>query len=80
MPNVTHINTLNTGRWDIDVEIHVDKPETCAQIWTDLENRFVDDILDKKLIRIQKDHKFKFLIDSTLKNIEDSIDTRWWKR
>lgn len=80
LPNVTHINTLNTGRWDIDVEIHVDKPETCAQIWTDLENRFVDDILDKKLIRIQKDHKFKFLIDSTLKNIEDSIDTRWWKR
>lgn len=80
LPNVTHINTLNTGHWDIDVEIHVDKTETCAQIWTDLENRFVDDILDKKLIRIKKDHKFKFLIDSTLKNIEDSIDTRWWKR
>ena len=80
LPNVKHINTLNTGCWDIDVEIHVDKPETCAQIWTDLENRFADDILDKKLIRIEKDHKFKFLIDSTLKNIEDSIDTRWWKR
>nr|DAW28679.1 MAG TPA: putative Fe-S oxidoreductase [Caudoviricetes sp.] len=80
LPNVTHINTLNTGRWDIDVEIHVDRPEVCAAIWSDLENRFSDDILDKKLIRIKKDHKFKFLIDSTLKNIESSVDTRWWKR
>lgn len=80
LPNVTHINTLNAGRWDIDVEIHIDKPEDCAEIWADLENRFADTILDKKLIRIKKDHKFKFLIDSTLRHIEDSIDTRWWKR
>lgn len=79
LPNVTHINTLNAGRWDIDVEIHIDKPEAYAIIWADLEKRFVDSIIDKKLIRIKKDHKFKFLIDSTLKNIEDSIDTRWWK-
>lgn len=79
LPNVTHINTLNAGRWDIDVEIHIDKPEACAIIWADLENRFTDSISDKKLIRIKKDHKFKFLIDSTLKSIEDSIDTRWWK-
>ena len=80
LPNVTHINTLNAGRWDIDVEIHVDKPETCAEIWADLEDRFSDNISDKKLIRIKKDHKFKFLIDSTLRHIEDSIDTSWWKR
>lgn len=80
LPNVTHINTLNAGRWDIDVEIHIDKPEVCAEIWADLENRFSDSILDKKFIRIKKDHKFKFLIDSTLRHIEDSIDTRWWKR
>lgn len=79
LPNVTHINTLNAGRWDIDVEIHADKPETCAAIWTDLENRFADNILDKKLIRIEKDHKFKFLIDSTLKSIENSIVSKWWK-
>ena len=80
LPTVTHINTLNAGRWDIDVEIHINKPEICAKIWADLENKFGDSILDKKLIRIKKDHKFKFLIDSTLRHIEDSIDTRWWKR
>ena len=80
LPNVTHINTLNAGRWDMDVEIHIDKLEACAEIWADLENRFADSILDKKLIRIKKDHKFKFLIDSTLRHIEDSIDTRWWMR
>ncbi len=80
LPTVTHINTLNAGRWDIDVEIHINKPEVCAKIWTDLENKFADSILDKKLIRIKKDHKFKFLIDSTLRHIEDSINTRWWKR
>lgn len=80
LPNVTHINTLNAGRWDIDVEIHVYKPESCAIIWADLENRFADTIIDQKLVRIKKDHKFKFLIDSTLKNIEDSIDEKWWKR
>lgn len=61
------------------MEIHIDKPEACAIIWADLEKRFTESIIDKKLIRIKKDHKFKFLIDSTLKNIEDSIDTRWWK-
>lgn len=78
LPNVTHINTLNAGMWDIDVEIHVEKPSVCAAIWADIESKFSDTILDKKLIRIKKDHKFKFLIDSTLKAIEDSIDKRWW--
>lgn len=78
LPSVTHINTLNAGRWDIDVEIHVDRSDVCAMIWSDIENNFTDSIIDKKLIRIKKDHKFKFLIDSTLKKIEDSIDNRWW--
>lgn len=62
LPNVTHINTLNTGCWDIDVEIHVDKPETCAQIWTDLENRFADDILDKNLFESKKIISSNFLL------------------
>lgn len=80
LPNVTHINTLNAGRWDIDVEIHIDRPEDCAIIWADLENRFIDSILNKKLIRIKREHKFKFLIDATLNNIENSVDTRWFIR
>ncbi len=52
LPNVTHINTLNAGRWDIDVEIHVEQSSMCAAIWTDLENRFGDNMLE--LVSIKK--------------------------
>lgn len=78
LPNVTHINTLNAGRWDIDVEIHVEQSSMCAAIWTDLENRFGDNMLEKKLVSIKKDHKFKFLIDVTLKAIEESVHNSFW--
>lgn len=80
LPSVTHINTLNAGKWDIDVEVHVSKPSECAKIWADLECRFGENILEKKLIRIKKDHKFKFLIHSTLSAIEDSVDQQWRRK
>ena len=37
---VSHINTLNAGNWDIDVEIHVERADQCFSFWTDLENKF----------------------------------------
>lgn len=73
LPNVTHINTLNAGRWDIDVEIHVENSNTCANIWENIEKNFDNTIADKKMVRIKKDHKFKFLIDATLDAIESSV-------
>ena len=35
-------------------------------------------MLEKKLVSIKKDHKFKFLIDVTLKAIEESVHNSFW--
>ena len=73
LPNATHINTLIRGTWDMDIEIRVSQVSTWADIWADIENRFGSEIKAKKLIRIEKEYNFKFLIDTTLEAMENSV-------
>lgn len=68
--SVSHINTLNAGKWDIDVEIRVEKAEQCFALWKEIESLFGKKIISSKLIRIQKEHKFDFLIPAITEAIE----------
>lgn len=63
---VSHINTLNNGRWDIDVEIKVEHADQCFALIREFQNRFQQSIMHTKLIRVEKEHKFEFLIPSVL--------------
>ena len=76
LSEVTHVNTLNAGRWDIDVEMHVRHAEQCARIWSKIESCYSEGILDSKVIRIDREHKFQFLVDSTIDAMEDSVKSR----
>lgn len=75
IPNATHINTLCMGTWDIDVEVRVNQISTWADIWKDIEDKFGESITYKKLIRIEKEYNFKFLIDVTLDAMKSAIET-----
>lgn len=70
---VSHINTLNNGRWDIDIEIKIEHPEQCFKLISDFEAEFQGKILSTKLIRLEKEHKFEFLIPSVLDAVKNNV-------
>ena len=73
IPNATHINTLVNGKWDMDIEFRVGQISTWANIWKGIEKKFGDKITEKKLIRIEKEYSFKFLIGATLESMKQSV-------
>lgn len=77
IPNVTHINSLNSGKWDMDIEIQVDSPQKFREIYTKVLD--YDDIKDSKIMLIKKEHKFRFLIDKTTKALETSASRNNWR-
>lgn len=81
---VTHINTLNAGNWDMDVEIKVGHSEQCFALIEDIVNKFSSQISAKRIIRIEKEHKFEFLIPAVLevasKQCEQSLLDRILRR
>lgn len=81
---VTHINTLNAGNWDMDVEIKVEHSEQCFALIEDIVNKFSSQISAKRIIRIEKEHKFEFLIPAVLevasKQCEQSLLDRILRR
>ena len=70
---MTHINTLNGGSWDIDVEINVEQANDCSIIWSDLDAKFGSYMRSKKITRINKEHKFYFLIPVTIEAMKKSV-------
>lgn len=73
LDSVTHINTLNGGSWDIDVEINVEQANDCSIIWSDLDAKFGSYMRSKKITRINKEHKFYFLIPVTIEAMKKSV-------
>lgn len=79
LDSVTHINTLNGGSWDIDVEINVEQANDCSTIWSDLDAKFGSYIRSSKITRIKKEHKFYFLIPVTIEAMKRSVKHPFWR-
>lgn len=75
--NVTHINTLNTGMWDIDIEIQVPSADDCFAFWNRIEGDWCDSILSKKVIRIEREYKFQFLNDVMIDALKENTKRPW---
>ena len=75
IPNVSHINSLNTGKWDMDMEIQVDSPSKFRDIYNSINN-FKNEIRESKIMLIKKEHKFRFLIDETTQAFENTVQNR----
>lgn len=71
--NVSHINTLNTGKWDMDMELQVENPAQFNIILEDIMEKFGQSIRNKSIMLIKKEHKFRFLIDRTTQAIGSSV-------
>lgn len=80
LDSVTHINTLNGGSWDIDVEINVEQANDCSTIWSYLDAKFGSYMRSSKITRIKKEHKFYFLIPVTLEAMHRSVKIPLWHK
>lgn len=80
LDSVTHINTLNGGSWDIDVEINVEQANDCSTIWSDLDAKFGSYMRSSKITRIKKEHKFYFLIPVTIEAMKRSVKYSIWRK
>lgn len=69
IPNVSHINTLNTGKWDMDMEFQVESPSQFRDVYNEIFI-FKNEIKESKIMLIKKEHKFRFLIDKTTQAFE----------
>lgn len=77
---VTHINALNSGNWDSDVEIKVEHSEQCFALIEDITNQYRNQISSKRLIKIEKEHKFEFLIPAVLEAAEKQCESSLLRR
>ncbi len=77
---VTHINTLNSGTWDIDVEIKVERSEQCFTLIEEITKQFGIHIQSKRIIRIEKEHKFEFLIPVVIDAAEKQCEPSFFKK
>lgn len=73
---VSHINTLNSGKWDIDIEIKVMKHAQCIKLIKEFQNYFSRQISQTKLMQLEKEHKFEFLLPVVLNVAKNHVCTK----
>ena len=62
LSGATHVNILNAGDWDVDVEIRVKTKGEFTQIVSKIDEKFNGEIRDKQYMELIKEYKFTFLI------------------
>lgn len=70
--NISHINYLNSGEWDIDMEFQVNNNAEFSKIYNSFFTNYSNVILETSIMIIKKEHKFRFLIDATTQSLENS--------
>ena len=70
LPGVTHINLLNNGDWDADVEIKVKTRGELSQIVSMILKRFGSEIRHIQYMELVREYRFTFLIPVVIKKIE----------
>lgn len=72
IPQVVHIN-MTIGAWDLNFEVHSKNKKQFLELYVAIKTRFHKIIREEVFVRINKEHKFSFLVDVVLDVAERNV-------